>query len=346
MASFTPSNLVDAQTKLKAEFTKPEMREKVLPTLRLGISNEGILISGAQELRKREDRPVHGYYKKRQSRTPGSTRTATHTGSRGDSNTVLFTWVTYADTFSISLKEMDTNVFSFEEALQQGMLNCILNIHSQVETDTVNNLLTNVTQVVKSTAINIGNNRAVWNAGNYAYEIQDADRKQFYQISKEVMVNNYYGDASFDAVASSGNFIDATFWQSQGQGNQTNTQFQFGGVNINRSIELSNSNYPGGVSLLMQNGTFGLIQWIPKQNRDGHGDYNSYLGGYGSFDDPTGTGLQFAMHGYALRNDTSSLNGVQQDDEMQFEISVDVAFALGPLSNALETPIIQMAQTN
>lgn len=342
MANFTSSNLVAAQTRLEKKFTAPESREKVLPALKLGFSNANILIKSANEIRTREDRTVTAYALKRQSRVPGAQRTATHTGPSGDSMSMPLSWTTYSDTFSISLKQMDNNIFSFQDAFDQNMLNCILNIHSQIESDFIAYLLAQRTQVVKTTTP-VGT-RVNWNSTNFAHEVSAGDQKQFFQMAKEIMVQNYYNNGTYDCISGGQPYIDASFWAAQGNGNAQNTAFQFTGMNIEPSVDLSDANYPMGVTLVMARGTTALIDWIPKQNRAGYGDYNSYLGGYGSFKDPYGTNITFAVHAYALRSDTSATNGIQQDNLMQFEISVDVAQALTPYSNAGESPVYEVAQ--
>jgi hypothetical protein len=342
MANFSPSNLVKAQGLLKEQFTRSEMREQVLPALKLGLSNGDPLIPNAAELRKREDRAVSGYAMKRQSRTPTSARSATHTGTSGDSMELPFTWTTYADTFVISLKQMDNNIFGFEQALAQNIKNCILNIHAAIESDTNSALLTAVTQVVTSTTP-MGT-RVPWNATNYAYEISADDSKQFFQLAKQAMLANKYPQGAFDVIAGLNVAANGDFWRSQGNSNATNTGFQFTGLNIAPSPNMTDSNYENGVALFLPKEQFALIDWIPKQNRIGYGDYNSYTGGYGSMMDPTGTGLTFAVHGYSLRADTSSANGVAQDNQMEFEISVDIATALCPLSTSNETVVYKFAQ--
>lgn len=347
MANFTASNLVAAQTTLAEQFTKPEMREKVLPTVALGIKNKNILVKGVEDLRTREDRAVYGYMMKRQRRTPASQRSATHTGPSGDSVQQTFTWTTYADSFQISLKEMDNNIFTFNEAMAQNIKNCILNIHAQIETDNIAALLAAKNQIVKTTTP-VGS-AVTWNAVNFVHEISLAGYgKQFTQLAKAVMTANYYNSGVFDAVFDLSTFTNAQYWMSQGTGNAVNTAFQFTGMEIAPSVELADANYPTGVALVMQPGTFANIQWIPKQNREGHGDYMSYLGGYGSIVDPITNpggiysgGLVFAVHGYALRQDTSATNGVAQDDMMQFEISVDNAFAISPFSTANESVVYE-----
>lgn len=342
MASFSASNLVAAQARLTEKFTSNEFREKVLPALELGLKNGSPVVPDYVELRKREDRPVYAYSPKRIIGSVGSQRTATHTGARPDSFNVPLTWNTYTSTFSISLKMMDTNVFSFQDALDTALKNAILDIHSQIESDTITNLQTYRTQVVKSSSP-LGS-RVAWNSTNYAYEIQAGDKSQFFSLAKTVMQKNYYNMQRFDVIVDGNKFADSTWYVNQGTGNYANTQYQFSGMNPVLSTDLSDSNYSNGVSLVMPSEMFCLLPWIPKQNRQGYGDYNSYVGGFGSFVDPMGTGLEFAMHGYSLRTDTSSYNGVAQDVEMQFEVSVDIAFLLSPLSVSNESIVYEFAQ--
>jgi hypothetical protein len=349
MANFSPSNLVAAQTRLKDMFTQPEMREKLLPTIQLGIQNKDVMVQSVEDLRKREDRPVYGYSMVRVSSATGSVRTFNHTGARGDSQQLAFSWNTYSQTFSISLKQLDTNVFTFNDALAQGFKNCILDIHDAIETDAIAYLLSNRNQVVQTTTP-VGS-RVNWNATNYFHEIGTSDSKQFTQLIKAVMRSNKYNGNQFNAIYDNQTEVNAAFWMSQGGGNQQNTMFQFTGMNINPSIELADSNYSNGVALVMQPGTYGMIPWIPKQNREGYGDFNTEVGGYGSLIDPltnTGSGysggLVFAIHGYTQRANTASANGVQQDNLMEFEVSVDIANALTPLSTANESVVYAFAQ--
>jgi hypothetical protein len=349
MANFTPSNLLKAQTMLTESFTEPEMREKILPSIQIGLKNKDVLVKGAEELRKREDRAVSGYAMMRQVRSTGSQRTATHTGARGDSMELPFTWNTFSDTFSISLKQMDNNLFSFEQAMMQNIKNCVLNIHSAIETANITYLLAARNQVVQTT--NPVGGYVTWNATNHVHEIGTPYNNRFTQLAKSVMRSNKYNGNMFDAIFDNQMYTNAEFWASQGGQNAQNTAFQFTGMNINPSIELADSDYPDGIALVMQPATYAMIPWIPRQNITGYGDYNSFLGGYGSIIDPITNpngiysgGLVFAVHGYALRADTSSDNGVEQDNLMQFEISVDVANALTPLSVANESVVYAFGQ--
>lgn len=337
MPNFSATNLVKAQARLKKRFTEAELRKRQSAATILAQKNLDILIPSHEVLRKREDRPVEGNILARSKRATTTARTHNHTGARGDSFVLPFTWTQFVDKFSISLKQMDNNVFGFEETLAQQLLNAAINIHESIETFLIDYLFAQRTQ------INAATQGGTFNATNDAFEIALANKARFYQLAKSMMrQNNYKG--TFDVIASPQTYVDGEFYANQGGGNATNTNFQFDGLNIVESVELEDANYAGGISLIMPAGQFAMLPWIPKQNREGWGDYNSYAGGYGSIEDPLGSGLVLAVHGYTERADTSAANGNAQDNVLQLEISVDIAPAVAPLSVATESIIYEVAQ--
>lgn len=333
MANFSPSNLVKAQLMVNDRYKAPENRYKQTPVLQLGLQYANQLIPDAAAMRTREDRSVSAYLLARSKRTAGSTRTHNHSGNRGDSIEQALTWGIYSDVFSISLKQMDTNLFGFETTLSQQLENAMKNVVEKAETSVLTAL------IASKSAINIATKNGTFNAINGAFEITGQDR--FYQYLKSMMSQNFYS-GEIDVIADPIAYANAEYQSAQGAGNATNSGFQFNGMNIVLSNELANATYPGAdVVLSMQRGSFGLIPWIPKENRMGWGDYNSYVGGYGVINDPWGLGLTFAVHGYSNRADASASNGSAQDVLMEFEVSLDLASAVAPLSTATETPIFQ-----
>lgn len=334
MANFSPSNLVKAQAKLAQKFTAGEMRQKPWAGTLLALQNIEMILPSHNILRTREDRAVSAYFLSRTKRSTGTSRTHNHTGNRGDSVEKPLAWSTFTDKFKISLKQMDNNVFSWQEAFNQELLNSIINIHEDIETASINYLMANRTQ------INAATKGGSFNAATDAFEIAASNKQRFYQLLKSMMRQNKY-NGTLDVIADSNMYVNAEFDGSQGSGNQTNFAFQFSGLNIIESIELEDADYADGTVLAMPTGQFGVLPWIPKQNREGRGDYNSVLGGYGSIQDPLGSGLQLAIHGYTERADTSGENGNSQDDVLQMEVSVDLSFNEAPLSVATESVIFQ-----
>lgn len=336
MANFSPSNLVAAQLMLQDKFKSPENRFKASPVMSMGLKNQGILVQDYQSLRTREDRALYAYLLNRTKRSTTSSRTHNHSGNRGDSTQMSLTWTTFVDKFSLSIKQMDNNMVGFNETLAHQIENAMKNIIESAETYIVSNLQTNRTQVNDATA------NGTFNATNDVFEISSST--QFWQILKSMMRQNDY-KGMFDVITNSYGFVDAEYQAAQGQSNAANTQFQFQGMNIAESYELADTNYPAtNISLIMPEGGFAVLPWIPKQNRNGYGDYSTYNGGYGSLSDPFGLGMQFAVHGYSERADASASNGSAQDDVMQFELSVDLAIPLAPLSTANETVIFEAAK--
>jgi hypothetical protein len=337
MANFSISNLVKAQAILAERFTQPEMRSSAAPVTLLGRRNNDMLLPSHSVLRTREERPIEAYLFKRTKRTPGSSRVYNHTGDRGDSIALNLNWSTISDKFSISLKQLDNNVFSFDQALANLIQNAAININDAIEELLVTYL------VAQRTQANAATKGGTFNATNYAFEISTANKSQFFQYIGSMMRQNDYRGA-YDLVADPLIYASAQFLASQGTMNATNYGFQFSGLNIAESIKLDDANYANGVGLVIPENQFGVLDWIPKQNREGSGDYNSYVGGYGSMVDPMGSGMTFAVHGYQQRADTSTLNGDTQDVVMEFELSVDISPLVAPLSTAPESVVFEVAQ--
>jgi len=335
MSNFTPSNFLKAQALLLDKYKAPEMRMRIHPVTSLGLKNQSSVIPDYQMHRTREDRSVSGYLAIRNRRSVITSRTHNHTGNRGDSAEQAFTWSTFGDKFSISKKQLDNNILSFDSMLANQLEQAMKNIIEGIETSTTTALLAAKTQV------NVATNLGTYNGATDTFEITGAS--QFYQYLKSMMNQNSYR-GELDIIANNFAYSNAEFQRSQGAGNATNTNFQFLGMNIAESNELTDVNYTADLCLAMPQGSFALLPWIPKQNRQGDGDYNSVLGGYGSMTDPFGLGIDFAVHAYTERADTSASNGNTQDDLINFELSVDIANAISPLSVATETPIFQVAR--
>ena len=338
MPNFNSSNLVKAQALINQDFQNPEMRQQPAPVLALGQRNNEIITPSHSVLRTREDRPIETYIMTRNMRsTAGATRTHNHTGSLGDSMSMPLAWTSFTDKFQFSLKWLDNNIFPTDRVLANQFAQAFQNIRNDIEEFLINYLESEKTQV------NIATKNGNWNATNDTFEIITREnRGLFFEDSKSMMRQNFYSGL-LDAVLDPKLFRDAAWWANQGSSNAYNTSFQFGGINFVESIGLSNDDYTEGTGLILPANTFGVLDWIPRQNREGNGDFNTYVGGFGSMIDPV-SGLTMAIHGYSQRADTSASNGNAQDVVIEFEVSVDISPNLAPLSNANETVVYEVAQ--
>lgn len=337
MANFSVGNLLTAQTMVADKYKSPEMRMKPAPAFGLLSSNDNFLVVGAETLKTRDDRAIEAHLLSRTKRTAGSARAHNHTGTIDESQKVTLSWTTKSDKFAISLKLLDASVFDFNTVLANKMEQACMNILEDKETEAIAYL------VAQRATQQPSLKGASFTAINDAIEISAANATSFLQRVKSVMKQNYFGGL-IDVIADSNMQISFNQQAAQGAANSTNLAFQFPGATIVESVELDDVNYASGIVLAMPQGSVASLNWIPKQNRQGWGDYNSYVGGYGSFNF---MGHQFAVHGYATRADTSASNGNTQDVTMEFEVSCDSSFNKAPLdytTGRTDSVIHQFAQ--
>lgn len=339
MANFDVSNLLTAQTMVSDKYKAAEMRMKPAPAFSLLTANSSILIVGAETLKTRDDRAIEAHFLTRTKRASGSARAHDHTGTFDDSQKVTLSWTTKSDKFAISLKLLDKSNFDFNTVLANKFEQACMNILEDKETEAIAYLRAGrATQQPTITG-------ATFDAGNDSIEIPaiDLENKRFFARLRSVMRQNYFSN-QIDVIADSNMGVHAEFLAAQGAGNATNWGYQFNGLNIAESVELAVSEYVNGSVLAMPAGSVGALNWIPKQNRKGVGDYNSYVGGFGTF---SFMGYTFAVHGYASRTNTSGSNGDTQDVTMEFEVSLDTSFNKAPIeykTSRTDSVIIQFGQ--
>lgn len=338
MANFSVANLLTAQTMVSDKYKSAEMRMKPAPAFSLLTGNSNFLIVGAETLKTRDDRAIEAHLLSRTKRNSGSARAHDHTGTIDESQKVDLTWTTKSDKFAISLKLLDKSNFDFNTVLANKFEQACMNILEDKETEAIAYLVANkATQQPTLTGVS-------FSAANDAIEVDATKAEKLFQWVRSAMRQNYFS-GSLDIIADASLAVSAEFLGAQGAGNATNYGFQFKNMSIAESIEFADANYAAGALLAMPSGSVGALNWIPKQNRTGWGDYNDYVGGYGTF---SFMGYQFAVHGYASRANTSASNGDAQDVTMEFEVSLDSSFNKSPLdykTNRTDSVIIQFGQT-
>jgi len=337
MANYTPSNLVKAQAMLLNAFQTSETRFRKPQTFLEFVKNGQIMFPSYEMLRTREDRTVEAYYKKRTARALGAARTHNHTGTKGDSGILTPSWTTYADKFTMSLKQADNNIFNFQEMFDNEVLNVVANMAEGLETASVNKIF------ASRSTVNAAAIEGSFNGVTFAYEISEATvGTRAIQITTTVMdFLKYSGNATIfcDSIA----FNKFRFQAAQGISNATNLSFQFQGVTFVHSPALtalaSGIGYTKGYWTAVPEGTIGALPWIPKQNKMG---VNTTVNTYGSLLNPVDS-LTYGVHSYETRADDTATNGYTQDVTTEFQVSVDVALEVAPLSVAGETTLLAFA---
>lgn len=336
MANYAASVLAEAKLILQNRWAGPEKRLKNAGVLGAFLKNSSIAIPNLGELRTKEERAEKGYFFNRSKRTPTASRTFNHTGAVGDSSEVTFSWTTYTDVAQTSLKRSDNNLFSDAQILANEMDNILKNIYEDIDGDALAYLGTNKTQVNAATKNGVFDT----NGSRFTFEIANANIARFLQMGKSMLRQNWYrGEA--EAILDPVLYVEAEHLASQGAGNATNYGYQFSGLNLFEGVTLADANYPDGAGYLIPSGTIGIVDWIPRQNRQGYGNLESYVGGFSSMTDPR-TGWNLAIHGYQQRADTSAAGGDTQDVVMEWEVSVDISMNNSPLSVANESTIFEI----
>ena len=335
MANRTTANLVKAQAKLLGAFQAQELRFRN-PVTYLAFKLSGaIMFPNYDLLRTREDRTVETNYKLRASRALGTGgRIHNNTGVKADTGILTPTWTTYDDTFSMSLKQADTSLYNAEEQMAHEVQEIVANFAEGLETVATAYIFNNRSQV------NIATAEGAWDNTDYVWEITETSHgDRAIQITKSVMHANKYGGSNLAVFCDTISYNKFESDAAQGVSNSTNLSFQYNGVTFIHSVELGAlgaglvSAYAKGFWVVAEMGTFGVLPWIPVQNRNG---VSTKENDYASLMNPV-DGFSYAVHSYETRADGSAGNGYTQDVVTQYEISIDQSFNDAPLSTANET---------
>ncbi len=333
MANYAASVLEEAKLVLAQRYASPEKRLKSAGVLGAFMKNTALAMPNIGDLRTKEERAEKAYFANRSKRSVLTSRTHDHAGTVGDSTEVALAWSTFGDKAQTSLKRSDNNIFSDAQILANELENMFKNIYEGMDASALAHLATN------KTGINAATKGGTFNGLNDAFEIATADINRFLQHGKSMLRQNYYSGGA-DVILDPLLYVEAEFLAQQGAANNTNYGFQFSGLNISESVQLADANYALGAGYFIPEGTIGVVDWIPAQNRSGYGDLESYVGGFSSIVDPI-SGMTFALHGYQNRANTAASGGDTQDVVMEWEISVDLSFNNTPLSVATESTIFE-----
>lgn len=346
MSNYTASALLAFQSKINQTFNAPELRELQNPILRQALSYQPLLLTDVKSIKESDKRSVYGYYMKRRTATNGTARSTAPTGTQGDSGQVALSWVTFSETFMAYKQTGADNIFPMVEQLENGIMQTQRILRERVGAYIVSQLHANRTQAVAS-----GTRNATWNNTTYAFENDASQANLFFENAASVLRQNKYYE-KLDVVADPKVFKLANFNRFQGAGNAQNLGYQFQQYNPDGIMEHSvlgsdvATDYAEGCAIVLPQGSFSITPWIPSINRRGEGDYESYNGGYGTIIDATGLPLSYAVRGWAQKADGSAAGSVVQDIQMNFELSVDIAFVASPLSTAGESAIFEFGQTS
>ena len=342
MANYTLANLVKAQIKLQGEFAQNDTRYRIPAVFQVFLNGAEQFFPSYKELKTSDTRSVESNYFTRTAQTLLTTgRAHNHTGTGGDSGTLPLNWQTYSTTFSMTIKQADTSIYSWQEEFNNEIRNKVIDFANGLDVVAGAYLFSNRTGVSDGTV----NGKATFNATNDAYVIGGAYKDEVATIIKLVADVNAYQGQTLDVVCDALLYSEVLKLANQGAGNDTNTSFQF--LNTNwildpamgaRAVALDLT-YVEGFAVAVPRGHVACADWIPTQNRRG---LDTTVNMYGSLLNPV-DGLQYAVHSYEARADGTAVNGQTQDVLTETEVSIDLSFNHAPSSVTDSTPLMAFA---
>lgn len=329
MAGFQNSLLLAAQAALDKRMEAPEFRTKPYNLIKMLLDRgKNLLTPQTYEAYKISDqRVVYGYVFANRSVTVGSARSGTHTlAALGETQQVTIGNTIISGTYGTTLKTGDRNLFTMGETLSHDLMSASIAINDALETAIAAWLSSYKTQA------NLADSTAYarfgeWDSSNYVWQVPaDAEKWLFQYVQRVMAVNKYAGalDLICDPVA----YAIMQQYQTQGSGNETNTGWQFGNVNIVESLDIADTNYAATIYAVPR-GTIGLVNRVPAVNKSG---FSGKEVTYSSMSDPLGTGLEEAVHYYESAYDGSSAGSETQDLKFEYENSTDYGLVKAPLS--------------
>lgn len=338
MANYTANANPTLQYKLDQLMQMPEFKAFPSTALALFMKNTEFLVPSkyvekVMNTKNSDSDTVNINIINKQSSNSASVRATAHTGNINDGSAVTATFTTYAEKFKYSLKGSGRNIWDLNEQVAKQFLSAFINLHETIDAALVTSLNTNRSQVVESLTPASG----IWDPANFILKIANADEKRVPQRAKGFMREQKYS-GTYDMLADEGLFQLMEFYMQQGTGNETNLGWQ--GTNLNVSISESITAISGytGIAHIIPVGTYGILPWIPEENRLGSGQAGENGGKFYSMLDPLGSGLLFAIHEYNTGADNQSAAGERQDVDTQVEISVDLSPIYAPESTANMNP--------
>ena len=338
MANNAYSLLTTAQAKLTTKFADPEMRHKDYAITRILLQNAAIMVPDLDTLKTSDQRTVEAYAFTKPASDAVTTRHATGAATAsafGDTQKITPSWVTRGQLFKASLKMADRNFMAAADMLANRMEAAWIHLLDVIEALNAAYLSTNKSQVQAAVDGELG----AWDGTNFAWQVNNDNKAWFFQYVQSMMAINNYG-GMMDFIADPVAFALSQQLAAQGSANSTNTQFTIGDLKVAQSTALAPVSGYQGYGYIIPEGTVGLLTWIPPENR---ANKVTRLQTYTNMMDPFGLGIQGALHIYEAKADNSNNGGELQDENIYYELTVDLAGVKAPLSVSNETTIFQTA---
>lgn len=349
MADYVASALLPFQSRINKKYNANELRELQNPILRQALGYSDLLMgkSNVDGIKESDKRSVYTFYLKKMTADNGTARTFAPVGVQSDSGQVTLSWVTFSEKLMLYAQVGYDNVFDDVSMLDHQIMEKQRILRERIGNYIVAQL--HAGRTLTSPSIADGSNRLMnFNAVTNAFENVGDQKSYFFQNAASIMRQNKYYD-KFDVIADPYLYKQAEFLRNQGQGNYQNLSYQFESYKniMFHSVlgdQVANAYSGTGCAIVLPEASFSTVPWIPKINRTGWGDSESYNGSFMSVPDGSGMPLTYAARAWSQKADGSGNGSTVQTIQLNMELSVDIAFNVAPISVANETAIYEFGQ--
>ena len=331
--AYPNSEILKARAILVGNHTEVELRAELHPFTQMLLGNQAGLFSNLQQIVDSEGVQTEAAYFERSNKTVTNVRSAIIIGEKGSSNVRTLTFKPYVANIQVSMKDAMHNVLG-AEFLAHELYSAIRSIHSEIEADNIAWAEDNKTNVNLFTS-----QYGAWDAAAHIFDIRGDKKDQLFAVVQSMMrANNYQNN--LDIVYSGDIEILANIIKNSGAQNANNLQYQMNGFaysGVSNKFTLDSDEQ--GEFFASESGMMAMVGRLPKANTLG---INKGIADFSVMADPFGSGLPIGIYHYADRGD----GNYTQDIIDRYQIYVDIARGMAPLSNAGETVIYKGSLQN
>ncbi len=335
---YTATILQDARAFLKDENNKKfELRQNMSKVLEAFMRDREFTIPGLSQIKEARIQATKALYMKNKAYTLTTAKSCAPSGESSGSGDVELTWAQLGFVVKSQTKKFQNNEVGRMKALANDLYNGEKSLYTGatgIDSVLATYLNANRTTVNAISTGNVGHN--TWRGNpDYHVEVANADINRFYNYAQaEMAINNYDGEL-MDIVNTMW-LADWQYYQSQGQANAVNTEFQFPGFTPYVTNLIQPAGYNGSIHYIVPTGGVAFLDWNNPLNLEGKISGQKEWTTAQSLLHPE---LTLDLYVYETCEDTTDDGGDKQDLVINYEFTLNYAIAKQPITASGETPI-------
>lgn len=345
MPNLTATEITKAIAKTQGKYSEPEFREGAQATVRLMFANESTVFKNVKALKKSVMQPTEAVLMARKSQAIGTNKQANHTAAAfEDSFVKAITYLQAQRKFKVSYKLAENNIFGYQEQLDAGVLNALMDLRGTLNTFAIAQLAAGKNQVAVSAPL------MAWDGVAFDYTNLAANKEKMASYLKSVMRFNNYNGQIIQIVGGQRLVADLIHNSKQGVSNAENFAYQFENLEVveEAGIDETAIGSTEGYGYAFGKGYVAMTSWNEGKNKrpDGLNDPDGTSGYFTTIPDPVIPGLLYDVHVKRNLADTDLGGGkvFYQDTVDEYEVTAFYAYGQAQMSTANQSPNFAFSQ--